>query len=141
MPYFAIGQNAETPRQGLGPLETVRQFYSWYLHRLNQEDHAPIKNESMALWYLTPEFLRLEPSFWEPRDPDVIICSQNVDPAWENNFDVKIFGAHGNRAQVLLALSQGGFQPIHHKVSLTHTPAGWQIDGVDCSRPLGQITY
>ena len=141
IPNFALGQTATTPRRGLGPLETVRQFYAWYLHRLNQEDHTPIKNESMALDYLTPEFLRREASLWETKEADVVVCSQNVDPAWENDFAVKMFGAHGNSAKVLLALSQDGFEAIQYKVSLKHTPAGWRIDGVDCNRPLGPITY
>lgn len=140
-PCFALGQTAKATRRTAGPLETVRQFYAWYLHRLNKEDYKPLKNRTIALRYLTPEFLRSEPRFRRAMEADVVVCSQDVDPAWENSFDVKMFGTHGHHATVLLALSRSEFEgPLQYKVRLQQTRAGWRIGGVDCNG-VANITY
>jgi len=147
-PCFAFGQNAKPTRRVAGPLETVRQFYSWYLNRLNENDSTPLKNRTTALEYLTPEFLSGETSqflrgelhFQKSMEADVIICSHRVDPAWEDSFEVKMFSNFGSRAKVVLALSKAEFNSFQYLVSLKQTQAGWRIDGVDCSA-VGQISY
>jgi len=130
----ASGQtvNAPHPATGLAPQETVRQFYTWYLQRLNKEDYDPLKNRTMALKYLTPDFLRRIPHLEREMEADVIVCSQDVNPAWEKNFKAELASIRGARATVLLALEGNEVDTIKRKVTLQHTRAGWRINSVDC---------
>ena len=128
------GQTVSAPRPttGLAPQETVRQFYAWYLHRLNKEDYDPLKNRAVALKYLTPEFLRRIPRLEREMEADVIVCSQDVNPAWEKDFKAELASMRGARATVLLALEGNKADTIKQKVTLRSTRAGWRINSVDC---------
>ena len=130
--HAPAGQTVKTSQPAAGPQETVRQFYAWYLHRLNKEDYDPLKNRTIALKYLTPQFLRRIPRLERDLEADVIVCSQDTDPAWEKKFTVDIASIRGARATALLALSGNEVDTIKHKVTLKRTRAGWRIDGVDC---------
>ena len=132
--YTASGQTVDAPRPatGLAPQETVRQFYAWYLQRLNKEDYDPLKNRAVALKYLTPEFLRRIPRLEREMEADVIVCSQEVNPAWEKNFTAEIASIRGARATVLLALEGNEANTIKQKVTLQRTPTGWRINSVNC---------
>ena len=132
--YAASGQtvNAPHPATGLAPQETVRQFYAWYLQRLNKEDYDPLKNRTMALKYLTPEFLRRIPRLEREMEADVIVCSQDVNPDWEKNFKAELASMRGARATVLLALEGNEADRIKQKVTLQRTRAGWRINSVNC---------
>ena len=130
--HAAAGQTVRTSRPAAGPQETVRQFYAWYLHRLNKEDYDPLKNRTIALKYLTPQFLRRIPRLERDLEADVIVCSQDTDPAWEKNFTVELASIRDARATATLALSGNEVDTIKHKVTLKLTRAGWRIDGVDC---------
>lgn len=132
--YSASGQTVNTPHSatGLAPEETVRQFYTWYLQRLNKEDYDPLKNRTMALKYLTPEFLRRIPRLEREMEADVIVCSQDVNPAWEKSFKAELTSMRGARATVLLALEGNEADRIKQKVTLQRTRAGWRINSVNC---------
>jgi hypothetical protein len=132
--YSASGQTVNTPHSatGLAPEETVRQFYTWYLQRLNKEDYDPLKNRTMALKYLTPEFLRRIPRLEREMEADVIVCSQDVNPAWEKSFKAELTSMRGTRATVLLALEGNEADRIKQKVTLQRTRAGWRINSVNC---------
>ena len=131
--YTASGQTVNAPpATGLAPQETVRQFYTWYLQRLNKEDYDPLKNRTMALKYLTPEFLRRIPRLEREMEADVIVCSQDVNPAWEKNFKAELASLGGARATVLLALEGNEADRIKQKVTLQRTRAGWRINSVNC---------
>ena len=132
--YTASGQtvNVPHPATGLAPQETVRQFYTWYLQRLNKEDYDPLKNRTMALKYLTPEFLRRIPRMEREMEADVIVCSQDVNPAWEKNFKAELASMRGARATVVLALEGNEADRIKQKVTLQRTRAGWRINSVNC---------
>ena len=132
--YTASGQteNATSPATGLAPQETVRQFYTWYLQRLNKEDYDPLKNRTRALKYLTAEFLRRIPRLERELEADVIVCSQDVNPAWEKNFKAELASMRGARATVLLALEGNEADRIKQKVTLLRTRAGWRINSVNC---------
>ena len=114
------------------PQETVRQFYAWYLQRLNKDDYNPLKNRAVALKYLTPEFLRRVPRLVREMEADVIVCSQEVNPAWEKNFKAELASTRGARATVLLALEGNEADTIKQKVTLKLTTVGWRINSVDC---------
>jgi len=126
------GQTQQATRPAAGPEATAREFYAWYLHRLNKEDYDPLKNRTMALKYLTPEFLRRIPGLEKALEADVIVCSQDPDPDWEKNFKVEPANSQGARATIVLALSGNQPDTIKHKVTIKRTRAGWRIDGVDC---------
>ncbi len=132
--YTASGQtvNAPHPATGLAPQETVRQFYMWYLQRLNKEDYDPLKNRTMAFKYLTPEFLRRIPRLEREMEADVIVCSQDVNPDWEKSFKAELASMRGGRATVLLALEGNEADRIKQKVTLQRTRAGWRINSVNC---------
>jgi hypothetical protein len=132
--YTASGQTVNAPRPvtGLAPQETVRQFYAWYLQRLNKEDYDPLKNRAVALKYLTPEFLRRIPRLEREMEADVIVCSQDVNPEWEKNFKAELTSIRGEQAIVFLALEGHGVNTIKHKVTLKRTRAGWRVNSVNC---------
>ena len=132
--YSASGQTVNAPRPAgtLAPQETVRQFYTWYLQRLNKEDYDPLKNRTMALKYLTPEFLRRIPRLEREMEADVIVCSQDANPDWEKNFKAELASLRGARATVLLALEGNEADRIKQKVTLQRTRAGWRINSVNC---------
>jgi len=133
---FASGQNVNPirPVASTEPQETVRQFYEWYLRRLNKEDYDPLKNRAMALRYLTPKFLRRIPRLEREMEADVIVCSQDVNPAWLKDFKADLASIRGARATVVLALEGSVADTIKQKVTLVRTHAGWRIDSVNCGR-------
>ena len=133
---FASGQNVNPirPVASTEPQETVRQFYEWYLRRLNKEDYDPLKNRVMALKYLTPKFLGRIPRLEREMEADVIVCSQDVNPAWLKDFKAELASIRGARATVLLALEGNLVDTIKQKVTLERTRAGWRINSVNCGR-------
>ena len=126
--------NPARPVASPDPQETVRQFYAWYLQRLNKEDYDPLKNRAVALRYLTPKFLRRIPRLEREMEADVIVCSQDVNPAWLKDFRAELSSIRGPRATVLLALEGNEADRIKQKVTLERTHAGWRIDSVDCGQ-------
>jgi len=132
----ASGQtvNPTHPVASPDPQETVRQFYAWYLQRLNKEDYDPLKNRTMALKYLTPRFLRRIPRLEREMEADVIVCSQDVNPAWLKDFQAELASVRGARATVSLALEGNVADTIKQKVTLERTRPGWRIAGVDCGQ-------
>lgn len=126
------GQGPGKPQPAAGPQELVKQFYAWYLHRLNREDYEPLKNRTVARKYLTPEFLRRVPRLQRQLEADVIVCAQDTDPAWEKNFTVEPATIGATRATVFLKLSGNEPDALKHKVTLKHLGVGWRIDSVDC---------
>ena len=132
--YDALGQTVSAPRPapGFAPQETVRQFYAWYLQRLNKEDYDPLKNRTVALKYLTAEFLRRIPRLERELEADVIVCSQDVNPAWEKNFKAELASMRGARSTVLLALEGNEVDTIKRRVTLQRTRTGWRINSVNC---------
>lgn len=115
-----------------GPDETVRRFYVWYLHRLNVDDLNPLKNRTVALQFLTPEFLRRVPRLVRQMDADVIICAQDFDPAWEKNVRVDTPKIKGNRATSSMQLDGREVGSVKLNVTLKRISSGWRIDAVEC---------
>src|SRR6185295_17536307 len=80
------------------PEDVVRQFYGWYVGRLVKDDFNPLKNRTMSLKYLTPQFLQRIPRLTKQTDADPIICAQDFDPAWAHNIKVDTPSIKGNQA-------------------------------------------
>ena len=122
----AAMMNASTPE------DTVQRFYAWYLGRLNKEDLNPLKNRTVALQYLTPEYLRKVPRLTREADADVIICAQDFDSGWEKNVKVDAAAVKGSSASTMVRLA-GSDMSVKLKVTLKLIPAGWRIDSVECA--------
>jgi hypothetical protein len=115
------------------PDDTVRRFYAWYVGRLNAQDLNPLKNRTVALQYLTPEYLKKVPRLTREADADVIICAQDFDPAWEKNVKTESPSIKGTGATVMVQLVGSEMGSVKLKVTLKSIAAGWRIDGVECA--------
>lgn len=114
------------------PDDTVRRFYAWYVGRLNAQDLNPLKNRTVALQYLTSEYLKNVPRLTREADADVIICAQDFDPGWEKNVKTEAPSIKGTNATVLVQLV-GSDMSVKLKVMLKSVPAGWRINSVECA--------
>jgi hypothetical protein len=114
------------------PDDVVRQFYAWYVGRLVKDDFKPLKNRTVSLKYLTPQFLQRVPRLTKQTDADPIICAQDFDPAWEKNIKVDSPSINGNRATTTVQLDGAAGMHVTLKITLKRTAAGWRIDNVDC---------
>ncbi len=116
-----------------GPGDTAQKFYAWYLGRLNKNDMTPLKNRTVALQYLTPEYLKRVPRLVKETDSDVIICAQDFDPLWEKNIRVDPPTITGASATTLVQLVGKDVGTVKLKVTLKKITAGWRIDSVECA--------
>jgi len=121
------------PTSVSSPEETVRGFYTWYLHRLGVNDSNPLKNRTESLKYLTPEFLKRVPRLTRDMGADVIICAQDWDPGWEKNVQVDTAVVEGNRANTTVHLKGTQMDNVNVKLVLKRITAGWRIDGTTCA--------
>jgi hypothetical protein len=129
--FTAFSQTTSTKSK---PEDTVRNFYTWYLHRLNLKDYTPLKNRTVALHYLTPGFAQRVPRLTREMDADIIICAQDHDPTWEKNFRVEAATIEGNMATSFIHLEGKEIkEAVKMKVSLKRTNSGWRIDAVVCA--------
>ena len=122
------------PPSPSSPDDTVRQFYTWYLHSLNKQVPNPLKNRTVSLKYLTPEFLRRIPRLLKETDADPIICGQDFDAEWEKNVKVDAPTISGSRATTVAQLHGKEFDSLKLKITLKKTTAGWRIDAVVCGQ-------
>ena len=122
------------PPSPASPEDTVRQFYAWYLHSLNKQVPNPLKNRTVSLKYLTPEFLRRVPRLVKETDADAIICAQDFDAEWEKNVKVDEATIKGSRATTFVQLHGTQMDSVKLKITLKKTTAGWRIDAVDCGQ-------
>ena len=114
------------------PDDVVRQFYTWYVGRLAKDDFNPLKNRTVALKYLTPQFLRRIPGLTKKTDADPLICAQDFDPTWTKNLKIDTPNINGNVATTNVELVGEHEMHVKLKVTLKKTAAGWRIDNVDC---------
>jgi hypothetical protein len=132
--------NAQTANQAAqtadGPETVVRGFYAWYLGRLNKDDWNPLKNRRESLKYLTPEFHKRVPRLVREMDADIIICAQDWDPKWAENFTVGRAQVRGSKATTVVRLPPFGGgddnTAIKIKITLVKRKDVWRIDMTDC---------
>lgn len=130
---LCISTNLVVKGQG-GPEDTIQKFYAWYVGRLNKNDMTPLKNRSIALQYLTPEYLKRVPRLTRETNSDVIICAQDFDPQWEKNIRVDPPAINGANATTLVQLVGGqDVGSVKLKLTLKKLAAGWRIDNVECA--------
>ena len=115
------------------PQDTVRGFYSWYLHELNRDNSNPLKQKTTALKYLTPRFYASAPRLIRRMDADIFICAQDWSKEWEKNFIVNTAQVKNSTATALVTLPAGEIEQVKIKVTLNKTAAGWRINSVACA--------
>ena len=137
---FAPPANAQEPKPTAqttdDPETVVRNFYAWYLGRLNKDDFVPLKNRREALKYLTPEFHKRIPRLIEEMGADIIICAQDFDEKWAETFTVGRANIRGSKAATVVRLPPFGGgddnTAIKIKLTLVKRRDAWRIDATDC---------
>jgi hypothetical protein len=114
------------------PETVVKDFYRWYIDRLNK-NKDPLTQEKTALKrYITPEFFKKAPKLLEQTDADVFICAQDWDKDWGKNVRVSRLNIQGAGAtlNVLLASKE---KTMNHrlKIKLKQVEGVWKIDKID----------
>jgi hypothetical protein len=112
------------------PETVVKDFYRWYIGRLNQNKN-PLTKEKTALGkYITPEFLRKAPKLLEQTNADVFICAQDWDKDWGKNARTANLKIQGVVATLNVTLS-GSAMNHKLKVRLKQINGDWKIDKID----------
>jgi hypothetical protein len=112
------------------PETVIKEFYRWYIERLNR-NKDPLTQEKTALrQYLTPEFLRKAPRLLQQTNADVFICAQDFDKDWGTNVQVSRLNIQGAVATANVALS-GTTMNHKLKVRLKQSGGGWKLDRID----------
>ncbi|HEY6803336.1 MAG TPA: DUF3828 domain-containing protein [Pyrinomonadaceae bacterium] len=114
------------------PEDIVRQFYTWYIGRLVKDDFKPLKNRTVSLKYLTPQFIAKVPGLIKKTDADPIICAQDFDASWVKNMKIDPATIQGAKATTNVQLDTTDANSPKLKITLKQTTAGWRIDSVDC---------
>lgn len=137
LPGAAIARQADTMQKSPAtsstaatPESAVKDFYRWYIGRLNL-NKDPLGKEKTALSkYITPEFLRKAPKLLAQTDADVFICAQDWDKDWGKNVKTSNLSIQGTVATVNVTLS--GKEMNHKlKVKLKQLSGAWKIDKID----------
>lgn len=111
------------------PEAVVKDFYRWYIDRLNK-NKDPLTEEKLVLKkYLTLEFFKKAPKLLEQTNADVFICAQDWDKDWGKNVSLSKLSIQGAVATLTVALS--GTQMNHKlKVKLKRINGAWKIDHI-----------
>jgi hypothetical protein len=137
LPGLAIAGKAELPQKSPAaspvantPESLIKDFYRWYIGRLNQ-NKDPLRKEKAALGkYLTPEFLRKAPKLFDENNADIFICAQDWDKDWGNNVSVSKLNIQGTTATATVRLSG---KTMNHKLKVTLKQLGgsWKINKIE----------
>ncbi|HEV7843145.1 MAG TPA: DUF3828 domain-containing protein, partial [Pyrinomonadaceae bacterium] len=104
---------AETPapaQASVTPAATVRSFYQWYLHALNQGAEPLEKQQAELDKFVTQRLLKaLNRALKRPDgiDADFFIDAQDWDDSWEKNISTSKAMIRGTRATVSVKLKGG----------------------------------
>lgn len=127
--FNAVAQSAATPET------TVRAFYGWYLHALNQNQDPIEKQQAELSKFVTQRLIRsLNRALKRPDgiDADFFIDAQDWDEAWEKNITTSKATVQGERAIVSVTLKGGpSFGNKTLKVGLRNEAGAWKIDSVN----------
>jgi hypothetical protein len=125
-----LQKNAAASPVANTPESLIKDFYRWYIARLNQ-NKDPLTKERAALGkYLTPEFLRKAPKLFDENNADIFICAQDWDKDWGNNVSVSKLNIQGTVATATVRLSG---KTMNHKlkVRLLRLSGNWKIDKIE----------
>jgi hypothetical protein len=126
----AVPVSAATAQTATAPEAVVKDFYRWYIDRLNHDRH-PLTDDKTALKrYLTPEFFRKAPKLLEQSGADVFICAQDWDKDWGRNVAISKLQVQGALATMNVTLS-GKTMKHKLKVKLKQVGGLWKVDKID----------
>ena|SRR5256885_3178556 len=128
---------AETPalaQTSIPPEATVRNFYEWYLHALNQNEEPLEKHQAELSKFVTQRLMKsLTRALKRPRgiDADFFIDAQDWDETWEKNISVSKARLQGARATIIVTLKSKSFGNHKLRVGLRKEGGMWKIDSVN----------
>jgi hypothetical protein len=133
VPRASHAQTRRAVRQvSSSPEAVVRQFYAWYLGRLNKDDWDPLKRRREALKFLDAKFHRRAPGLMVRGDADIFICAQDWMKEWAEKFTVASAVVRGKRATTVVTLPVKEGERIRIKLMLRRAGGIWKIEGTDC---------
>lgn len=125
----ALAQTSMTPEA------TVRGFYQWYLHALNQDEEPLRKYQAEMSKFVTQRLMSsLRRALKRPEgiDADLFIDAQDWDKTWEKNISVSKARIQGTRATISVTLKGGGSVGNRKlRVGLRKEGGVWKIDSVN----------
>ena len=136
---FLVANNlplAETSVQAqtsVTPEATLRNFYEWYLHALNQNQEPLEKHQAELSKFVTQ---RLMTSLNRARkrpdgiDADFFIDAQDFDETWEKNISTSRARIQGARATASVTLKGTSFDD-KLRVGLRKEGGLWKIDSIN----------
>jgi hypothetical protein len=117
------------------PEATVRRFYEWYLHALNQGEEPLSKHRAELSKFVTRRLMRsINRALKRPDgiNADIFIDAQDWDKDWEKNISVSKATIKGDRATVNVTLKGGeAFGNKSLSVGLRKEGGVWKIDSVN----------
>jgi Protein of unknown function (DUF3828) len=130
-----MAETSALAQTSITPEATVRSFYQWYVHVLNQDEEPLEKHQAEMSKFVTQRLMislnraRKRP---EGINADFFIDAQDWDPTWEKNIPVSKARIQGTRATVSVTL-KGGESFGNHKlrVGLRKEGGVWKIDSVN----------
>jgi hypothetical protein len=123
--------SATTSSSAISPEAVVKEFYRWYIDKLNK-NRDPLTREKAALRnYLTPEFFRKAPKLIEQTDADAFICAQDWDKDWGRNVAISRLQVQGTVATMNITLSGKIIKRHRLRVKLKQLAGLWKIDKID----------
>lgn len=125
---FALAQASTTPEA------TVRRFYEWYLHELNQNEEPLEKHQAELSKFVTQRLMKsLNRALRRPEgiDADFFIDAQDWDKTWEKNIYASKARIQGARATTNVMLKGESFDKHRLRVGLRKEGGVWKIDSVN----------
>lgn len=137
---FLFAINLFTPgmstlaQTSMTPEATVRHFYEWYLHALNQNEEPLEKHQNEMRKFVTHRLMtslnraRKSP---EGIEADFFLDAQDWDETWEKNISTSRARIQGARATVSVMLKGASFGDHKLLVGLRKDGGAWRIDRVN----------
>jgi hypothetical protein len=123
----------ETDARAEAATQQIHDFYSWYMHQLNQ-NKTPLEHMGKEMkGYVTRRLIKeIDKMVKGPDglDGDYFIDAQDWDKAWEKNHAVKILSSDKNRVVANVDLS-GPEMNRKLRVTLALEDKAWKIDKVE----------
>jgi hypothetical protein len=129
---------AETPapaQASATPEATVRRFYEWYLHALNQRHEPLVKHRAEMSRFVTQRLMKSLNRALKRADgidADFFIDAQDWDEGWEKNVSASKATIQGKRATINVTLKGGAaFGNKKLSVGLLKEGGVWKIDSIN----------
>ena len=125
---LALAQTSMTPEA------TVRSFYEWYLHALNQDEEPLEKHQAELSKFVTQRLIKsLARALKSPEgiDADFFIAAQDWDKTWEKNIYTSKARIQGARATTTVTLKGESFGNHRLRIGLRKEGGLWKIDSVN----------